>query len=61
MKKSNFSTIIDLGHSNFKYGIFDNNFINIYFSSKDIREANSEEDYSKNNKFPNTRLRKKNF
>ena len=47
MKKSNFSTIIDLGQSNFKYGIFDNNFINIYLSSKDIREANSDEDYSK--------------
>ena len=48
MKKSNFSAIIDLGHSNLRFGIFDDNFINLYSSSKKIMENDTEENYSKN-------------
>ena len=48
MKKNNFSAIIDLGHSKLRFGIFDDNFINLYSSSKKIMENDTEENYSKN-------------
>ena len=46
MDKNNFSAIIDLGNSNLRLGIFDNNYMNLYSSSKSVVENGIEENFS---------------
>ena len=46
MDKNNFSAIIDLGNSNLRLGIFDDNYMNLYSSSKSFVENEIEENFS---------------
>ena len=47
MNKSNYSTILDFGHSKLRLGVFNKNLDNIYSTSKNIIEKESYEEYSK--------------
>ncbi len=46
MKKSNISTIIDYGRSEFRLGVFGENFLKLNFLSKDIDEKNNYDEQS---------------
>ena len=46
MNKSNYSTILDFGHSKLRLGVFNKNLENVYSNSKKIFEKNNIEEYS---------------
>ena len=47
MNKSNYSTILDFGHSKLRLGVFNKKLENIYSTSKNIIEKKNNEEYSK--------------
>ena len=46
MNKSNYSTILDFGHSKLRLGVFNKNLENVYSTSKKIIEKDNIEEYS---------------
>ena len=47
MKKNNYSTILDLGRSNLRLGVFDERFNHVYSTSKNIFDKENFHEYSK--------------
>ena len=46
MTKNNFSAVIDLGYSNFRFSIFDSNYMNLYSCTKPVSEDEHEKNLS---------------
>ncbi len=51
MQKNNYSTIIDLGSSELRLGVFDDKFVKLFFQSKSVAKKNDYEEYSKSINF----------
>ena len=51
MSKSNFSAVIDLGSSNFRFGVYDNNYRNLYSSTISVFQNEVNENYYENINF----------